>query len=197
MGEYCFRSAVPEDSEQLLAIYSRYVTETTVTFEYDVPTVEMFAERIRRITQRFPWIVCEKDGIAVGYAYASEYRERAAFRWSCELSVYVADGCQGMGIGKMLYTALFDVLRCLGYRTACACITYPNETSEPFHRSLGFEQVGIFQKVGYKMGAWRDVVWYQLSLAEYSEEPDLPVTVNELSESELECILNLFADKLN
>ena len=128
--QFTLRLAVPEDAEQIIGIYSRYVTETAVTFEYDVPTVCEFENRIRKISERFPWIVCETDGRIVGYAYASEYRERAAFRWSCELSVYVADDFQGCGIGKALYLALFDILRGLGFRTACACITYPNEASE-------------------------------------------------------------------
>jgi phosphinothricin acetyltransferase len=193
--EFSFRLAVPEDAAQMLDIYSRYVTETAVTFEYDVPTVTEFENRIRKISERFPWIVCETDGRIVGYAYASEYRERAAFRWSCELSVYVADVFQGHGIGKVLYRVLLDVLRLQGYRTAVACVTYPNAVSDAFHRGLGFEYTGIFPNVGYKLGRWWGVSWYQFALTDYPTPPAEPLEIGEIPVEEILKILNTHADK--
>ncbi len=194
--EFSFRLAVPEDAEQLLGIYARYVRETAVTFEYDVPSVGDFESRIREINSRFPWIVCELDNRIVGYAYASEYRERAAFKWSCELSVYVADAFHGRGIGKTLYLALLDILRLLGYRTALACVTYPNSTSDTFHKSLGFELVGIFPCVGYKMGSWCGVSWYQLVLMECVASPEAPIAIGEIPTVELENVFTAYADRL-
>ncbi len=188
--EFSFRLAVPEDAAQMLDIYSRYVTETAVTFEYDVPTVTEFENRIRKISERFPWIVCETDGRIVGYAYASEYRERAAFRWSCELSVYVADVFQRHGIGKVLYRVLLDVLRLQGYRTAVACVTYPNAVSDAFHRGLGFEYTGLFPNVGYKLGRWWGISWYQFALTGYSSFPASPIPIIDVSATDIEKILN-------
>ena len=189
---FSFRLAEERDSAHMLDIYSRYVTETAVTFEYDVPTTEEFACRIRKVTSRYPWIVCECGGRVVGYAYASEFRERAAFKWSCELSVYVADDHQGHGIGKALYKALLDLLKRLGYRTAIACVTYPNEVSDKFHRSLGFVHTGVFGDVGYKLGEWRGVSWYQLPLAEYSLSPDAPKSIVEMDPAELCDVLDSY-----
>ena len=193
--EFSFRLAVPEDAAQMLDIYSRYVTETAVTFEYDVPTVCEFENRIRKISERFPWIVCETDGRIVGYAYASEYRERAAFRWSCELSVYVADVFQRHGIGKVLYRVLLDVLRLQGYHTAVACVTYPNAVSDAFHRGLGFEYTGLFPNVGYKLGSWWGVSWYQTPLTDYPTSPTEPLVIGEIPAGEILKILNTHADK--
>ncbi len=193
--KFTLRLATPEDAEQIIGIYSRYVTETAVTFEYDVPTVCEFENRIRKVNSRFPWIVCELDSRIVGYAYASYFRERAAFRWSCELSVYVADEFQGHGIGKVLYRALLDVLRIQGYRTAVACVTYPNVVSDAFHRGLGFEHTGIFPNVGYKLGRWWGVSWYQLPLTEYPTDPAEPLVISEIPVGEILKILNTHTDK--
>lgn len=190
VDNYILRLAECGDSEQLLAIYSRYVTDTAVTFEYDVPTVSEFEDRIRSKTESFPWIVCELDGRVIGYAYASKYRERTAYRWSCELSVYVADDFHRHGIGKALYLALLDILRLQGYRTALACVTHPNEVSDRFHRSLGFEQSGLFPNVGYKNGRWWGVTWYQLTLTDYSSFPQAPIPVKDISATNIEKILN-------
>ena len=193
--QFTLRLAVPEDAEQIIGIYSRYVTETAVTFEYDVPTVCEFEDRIRKVNSRFPWIVCETDSRIVGYSYASHFRERAAFRWSCELSVYVADEFQGHGIGKVLYRALLDVLRLQGYRTAVACVTYPNAVSDAFHRSLGFEHTGIFPNVGYKLGRWWGVSWYQIPLTDYPTSTVETLVIEEIPVGEILKILNTHTDK--
>ena len=193
--QFTLRLAVPEDAEQIIGIYSRYVTETAVTFEYDVPTVCEFEERIRKISSSFPWIVCETDSLIVGYAYASYFRERAAFRWSCELSVYVSDEFQGHGIGKVLYRTLLDILRLQGYRTAVACVTYPNAVSDAFHRCLGFEYTGLFPNVGYKLGSWWGVSWYQIALTDYPTSPAEPLEVGEIPVGEILKILNTHTDK--
>lgn len=155
------RKATPEDGSALAAIYKYYVESTAVTFEYIAPTGEEFAERISHKTEKYPFIVAEEDGRPVGYAYASEYRERAAYSWDVETSVYVDGEHQGRGIGKRLYSALEEILRLQGVVNLYACITYPNTYSVAMHESFGFSYIGRFHMAGYKFGQWRDVSWFE------------------------------------
>lgn len=158
------RPATEADAPTLLAIYAPFVEHTVVSFETSVPPVDEFAARVRMYAAQWAWLVAERDGRCIGYAYGSPHRERAAYRWSTETSAYVDASAQRAGVGKALYLALFDALIAGGYCNAYAGITLPNEASMALHRSVGFEPVGVFRSIGYKFGAWHDVAWAQRRL---------------------------------
>jgi L-amino acid N-acyltransferase YncA len=159
------------DAAACAAIYAPFVRSSATSFEEQPPTAEEFAARIGRTALTHPWLVAEREGVAIAYAYACPHRERPAYRWAVDVSIYVADGCRGVGVGRRLYGALFERLRSQRYRTACAGITLPNEASAAFHESLGFVPVGVFRGIGWKAGAWRDVGWWQLEFAREGSEP--------------------------
>jgi L-amino acid N-acyltransferase YncA len=158
------RDANEHDAEACAAIYAPYVTDTTVTFEYEPPSPAEMARRIATAQRAHAWLVLEDDGQVVGYACAGPYKERAAYRWSSEVSVYLEMGRRRSGSGRLLYEALFERLAERGFRTLVAGMTLPNDASEGLHRALGFEPIGIFRRVGWKHGQWRDVAWAQRSL---------------------------------
>ncbi len=157
------RSAQIEDAADLVAIYAPYVEQTAITFETQVPTVAEFANRIEQTLEKFPYLVAAEEGQVLGYAYASTYKARAAYEWTVELSVYVQQEARGKGIGQQLYTALEEELEAHGFKNFLACITLPNPESIAFHEKNDYKQVAHFRKVGYKFGAWHDIVWYQKS----------------------------------
>ncbi|GAB2565772.1 arsinothricin resistance N-acetyltransferase ArsN1 family B [Spirosoma areae] len=175
------RFATPADAPVLLAIYAPYITDSCISFEYEVPTVTEFAERIRIIHQRLPYLVAEVDGRIRGYAYASRHRDRAAYQWSVDTSVYVHPDGHRQGVARQLYTTLFDLLRRQGYFNAYAGITLPNPKSEAFHQTMGFKPVGIYTNVGYKFGVWHDVSWLQLALQAHQPNPALPISITEFT----------------
>lgn len=156
------RDATAADAVACAAIYAPYVLETVISFELVPPTA---AEMAERIAASYAWVVAEAEGAVLGYAYAGQHKARPAYQWSCEVSVYLQQGHQRAGIGRTLYEALFDRLVALGYRTALAGITVPNEASTGLHRAVGFEPVGVFRRIGWKHGAWRDVAWMQRDVA--------------------------------
>jgi L-amino acid N-acyltransferase YncA len=158
------RDATEDDAGACAAIYAPYVTDTTITFEYEPPSAAEMARRIAAAQRAHAWLVLEDDGRVVGYAYAGPYKERAAYRWSSEVSVYLETGRRRSGSGRMLYEALFERLADRGFRTLVAGMTLPNDASEGLHRALGFEPIGTFRRVGWKHGQWRDVAWAQRSL---------------------------------
>lgn len=152
------------DAETIRAIYQPYVTETAITFEVDVPTVQEFESRIIKTLTQFPYLVAEVDGKVVGYAYASTYYARAAYDWTTELSIYVTKEARGQGIGSALYTALEEELQARGYLRFLACIAVPNEASISMHEKRGYVQVAHFPKIGYKFNKWHDIVWMQKTI---------------------------------
>jgi L-amino acid N-acyltransferase YncA len=158
------RDATADDAAACAAVYAPYVTDGATSFEEVPPSAGEMARRIAAAQQRHAWLVLEDDGAVVGYAYAGPYKERAAYRWSCEVSVYLALGRGRAGGGRLLYEALFDRLVQRGYRTAVAGLTQPNEASEAFHRAMGFDVVGTWRRIGWKHGRWRDVTWVQRPL---------------------------------
>ena len=158
------RFAKPSDARSLLDIYAPYVENTAITFEYEVPTIEDFANRIEKTLEKYPYLVAEEDGVVVGYAYASTYYARAAYDWAVELSAYVSQDARGQGVGTRLYDALEDLLEQMGYIHFLACISLPNEASLALHRKRGYQQVAHFPKIGYKFECWHDIVWLQKSL---------------------------------
>lgn len=163
------------DTEAMLEIYKPYVENTPVTFEMTVPTLEEFATRIKTFTERYPWLVAEDEGRVIGYAYATKHREREAYQWCVESSVYVLEEYHHKGIAKELYAELFDILRSYGHVNVYAGITVPNEKSVSFHTRMGFEAVGIYRNIGYKLGRWHDVFWMVKTINEHRADPPVPV----------------------
>lgn len=153
------RGAEVEDAVALREIYRPYVETTAISFELDVPTASDFAGRIEAALQKWSWLVAELGGRPVGYAYGSAHRGRAAYAYSVETSAYVEQGHHRRGVARALYTELFAQLQRLGYASAYAGITMPNEASVSFHKSFGFQPIGVFPRVGYKFGRWHDVAW--------------------------------------
>jgi phosphinothricin acetyltransferase len=160
------RSATEADAPALLAVYAPYVEHTAISFETEVPSPAEFAARIAKAATGWAWLVAEADGECLGYAYGCRHRERAAYRWSVETSAYVAQMYHRQGVARALYTELLTQLTRLGYCNAYAGVTLPNEASLALHRTLGFEPVGVFRRIGYKFGVWHDVAWFQRALRE-------------------------------
>lgn len=167
------RVAKVSDASALAEIYRYYVDRTQITFEYNAPDASEFASRISHKLEKYPYIVAEEDGRVVGYAYASELRERDAYRWDAELSVYVQIDRHARGIGERLYTALIELLRLQNFTTVYGCITDPNKPSTSLHEKMGFRYAGRFTATGYKNGEWLDVVWYEKRISD--REVPLPV----------------------
>lgn len=168
------RDASAADAEACAAIYAPYVHGTAITFELEPPTVEEMAERIAKAQSTHAWLVLEDDGQVVGYAYGGPMKPRPAYRWSCEVSVYVAPTHHRTGAGRTLYDALFSRLTARGYRTAVAGVTLPNPASEALHKSLGFEPIGIYRNIGWKHDTWHDVAWSQRPLSQQPDPPEEP-----------------------
>lgn len=174
------RLATPDDAASILAIYAPYIENTSFTFETEVSSVEEFAERISTYLITWPWLVCEKDGRITGYAYATKYRERTAYQWGTESSIYIHDEYQKAGIGKALYTALCEILKKQGFRNVYAVINLPNEKSVAFHECLGFKYFATYEQVGYKLGKWKNVGWWRLIVNEFGDEPAAPIKFSAL-----------------
>ena len=178
MPDLLVRDATADDAPACAAIYAPYVTGTTVTFETEPPDAAEMGRRIAKAQERHAFLVLEEAGDVVGYAYAGPFKERAAYRWSCEVSVYLADAWHGRGGGRRLYEALLQRLTARGYRMAAAGMTQPNEASARLHAALGFEPVGTYRAIGWKFGAPRDVTWVQRPLGAPvapGEDPPVPV----------------------
>lgn len=168
------RDATEADGAACAAIYRPYVTDTAISFETEPPTADEMAARIAAALRTHAWLVLEEDGRVVAYAYGGTFRPRAAYRWSCEVSVYAEPGRRRTGAGWALYAELLPRLAARGYRTALAGMTLPNDGSVGLHRALGFEPVGTYRQVGHKLGGWHDVAWMQLMLADGDEPPAEP-----------------------
>lgn len=179
-----FRFAKISDAAELLAIYRPYVEETAITFEYDVPTETEFARRIKQISEIFPYLVALENGKIVGYAYASRYRERKAYDWVVELSIYLAQEERQKGLGTVLYQKLLTALSKLNYQRAYACVTYPNPASIAFHKKLGFHWIGVFEKSGYKFEQWYGIAWLDLPLQKTENVKPIRL-LTELSKQEM------------
>lgn len=172
------RFATPDDGPALAEIYRPAVVERPTSFELEPPDAAEMARRVEKIAGKFPWLVYERDGSVIGYAYASQHRDRAAYQWSVDVSAYVSIDAHRGGIGRALYSALFDILVEQGFINAYAGITLPNPASERFHRAMGFTDVGVYHHVGYKLGRWHDVLWLERALQPAGENPPpaLPLT---------------------
>ena len=170
------RIATEADLPQILAIYRPYVEGTTVSFEYEVPSPEVFLERFRGITAQFPWLVWEEGDAVLGYAYACAPFERAAYRWCAEPSIYLLPEAQGKGIGRQLYRVLEALLTAQGYRLSYAIITSENESSLAFHRAMGYRELAHFPGCGYKLGRWLGVTWMEKTLKSVDNPMKEPIS---------------------
>jgi phosphinothricin acetyltransferase len=164
------RLATPEDAEQIQAIYAPYC-DTPVSFEMVPPSIEEIRGRLAKVLGQYPWLVCADGEEVLGYAYATQHRERAAYRWSVDTTIYIRQGRHRRGLGKALYTSLLTVLPLQGYVNAYAGVTLPNPASVGVHEAIGFQLVGVYRRVGFKCGAWHDVAWFQRPLQRPEDEP--------------------------
>jgi L-amino acid N-acyltransferase YncA len=190
------RLARIEDSAPILDIYAPYIESTSYTFETEVPTIAEFGRRIESCMQQWPWLVCEMDGSVAGYAYAAKHRERVAYQWSVESSVYVHHSFERHGVAKALYTALIAILKMQEFRNLYAVINLPNDKSVAFHEKIGFEYFATYANVGYKLGKWKNVGWWQLKLNDYTEEPEPPVPFPIVPNKEIKKILGIASELL-
>jgi phosphinothricin acetyltransferase len=174
------RLATPGDASGILDIYAPYILNTSFTFETEVPSLEEFGERIETYLINWPWLVCVIEGKIAGYAYATKYRERTAYQWSVESSIYIHDDFQKEGIGKELYTSLFEILKKQGFNNVYAVINLPNEKSVSFHENCGFTYFATYEKVGFKLGEWKNVGWWRLIINEFGNEPAAPLKISEM-----------------
>jgi L-amino acid N-acyltransferase YncA len=168
------RAASEEDAAACAAIYAPYVRDTAITFELEPPSAAEMAERIAAASRDHAWLVFEEEGRVVGYAYGSRFHPRAAYRWACEVSVYLELGRRRTGAGRALYEALLARLTERGFRIAVAGTTLPNEASVGLHNALGFEPVGTYRRIGFKHGSWHDVAWTQRTLQRGDDPPPEP-----------------------
>ena len=174
------RPATSDDAAAISTIYAPYVTASVVSFETEAPDVEAMRARIERGADLYPWIVAEDQAGSVGgYAYASAFRPRPAYRYAVESSVYLAPEMQGQGIGRRLYRSLLETLEAQGYVQAIAAITLPNHPSVRLHEALGFTSAGTYRQVGYKLGGWHDVGLWQRALAPAANPPVEPRRLSE------------------
>lgn len=181
------RFAELDDAEKLLDIYTYYVEETAITFEYDVPSLEEFTERMRSIMAFYPYLVAEEGGKILGYAYASKFHPRAAYAWSAEATVYLDKNVRGKGLGRMIYTDLEEYLKQMGILNLNACIAstdvediYLTNGSEKFHRALGYQLVGKFHHSGYKFNCWYDMIWMEKILGDHTENVQAVKSIHEI-----------------
>src|SRR5215467_3029678 len=176
------RLATPDDAEEVRAIYAPYC-HTPISFETEPPSVEEMRGRLTKVLGQCPWLVCEEGGEVLGYAYATQHRERAAYRWSVDTAVYVRQGRQRRGVGRALYTSLLAVLPLQGYFNAYAGVTLPNPASVGLHEAMGFQPVGVYRQVGFKCGSWHDVAWFQRDLQPRPDQPPHPRPLEEVRRS--------------
>ena len=168
------RIATPADAAELLAIYAPYVRDTCISFEYEVPSVAEFAQRIAHTLERYPYLVAwdGATGAALGYAYVGAFHARPAYDWCVETSIYVDGAARGRHVGRALHDALEAACRAQGILSLEACIAYPDEGgSVGFHERMGYRMVGRFEACGYKLGAWRDMVWMERHIGPHTPNP--------------------------
>lgn len=162
------------DAEAIAAIYAPHVTRGVASFEESAPSPDAMRARIAKCCDVYPWLVAEDGGAILGYAYADRFRDRSAYRWAVETTVYVAADAQRRGVGRLLYGALLDILRRQGFTQAIAAISLPNDPSIRLHEMAGFRRAGVYRQVGWKQGRWIDVGLWQAELVEASQPPAEP-----------------------
>lgn len=174
------RDVTVADIPSLLAVYQHYVLNTAITFEYEVPSLEEFTLRVKKISSRYPYLVAEENEKIVGYAYASKFKERAAYDWAVETSIYIDESKKNKGIGKLLYQTLEEKLKVQNVTNLCACISYPNPGSICFHESFGYKTVAHFHQCGYKFHSWYDMIWMEKFINEHIENQESFIPINQI-----------------
>lgn len=193
MSEYWLRFANQEDAPTLNRIYERYVTGTTVTFETIPPSDQEFRGRVERISRDFPYLVCEFQGEIIGYAYAHQCFERAAYAWCAETTVYLKPDARRLGLGRRLYGALIDILYVMNYKTLYAVIVSENAESCAFHERMGFKRFSVFRNAGWKLGRWLDVSWYELQFGSFDAPPSALRSISNIPPSVLNDIIQKYS----
>jgi phosphinothricin acetyltransferase len=188
MGQ--LRLAREGDAPVIVDIYRPYIVDSAVSFETEVPAIEEMERRIRSSLEHYCWLVWEENGKVGGYAYASKHRERAAYGWAVDVSIYIGEQWQGKGVGKTLYTALLAILQLQGYYNVYSCICLPNPGSVGIHEYFGFKKNGHFSKVGYKLGQWWDIGWWELFLLDKEIAPSKPLPIDRINQEQLQKILS-------
>ncbi|ADK16103.1 GNAT family N-acetyltransferase [Clostridium ljungdahlii] len=181
------RMATKADAKEILDIYEPYVRNSAISFEYDVPSIEEFTERINNILKKYPYIVAVDNNQIIGYAYVSSFKERVAYDWAVETTIYLSQDCRGKGVGKKLYLALEKILKRQNIINLNACIAYTTtdnayltNASMYFHENLGYRKVAHFTKCGYKFGNWYDMIWMEKIIGEHSENPKPVIPISDL-----------------
>lgn len=181
------RDATLDDAKDILKIYDYYIKNTAITFEYETPTLTEFQNRITEITKRYPYLVILKDGEIKGYAYARKFVGRAAYDWSCEMTIYIEHNARKCGLGRILYETLQDKLKAMGILNLYACIGYPTKDDEylttnstDFHKHLGFQTIGRFHNCSYKFNRWYNMIWMEKIIAEHKDNQPPIKSYNEL-----------------
>jgi len=172
------RLATADDAAGVQQIYEPIVRETVISFEVDPPSVAEMRRRILETLEQWPWLVCDCNGEVLGYAYAGKHRVRTAYEWSADVSVYIHERARRTGVGRALYTALLRVLVSQGLYNAAAGITLPNAASVGLHEAMSFRPIGVYRNIGYKLGGWHDVGWWQLTLQPHVPAPAAPLPLS-------------------
>ena len=190
------RIARKSDAPGILDIYKPYIDHSAITFETETPGIEQFEQRIEKCLQRFPWLVCVVDGVIAGYVYASAHRDREAYQWTCECSVYIHNQFMGKGLGSAMYAVLFDILKIQGIRNVYAGITLPNQASIQLHERMGFEHFATYENVGYKTDGWKTVGWWRLQLNDYELNPAPPCIFSKMDRQQFEDLFQKTVDRI-
>lgn len=185
------------DAAEILKIYTPYIKETAITFEYETPSLKEFQARIKEISSAYPYIVCLSGEKIIGYAYAHRQMERAAYQWNAELSIYIDTAFLRCGAGKKLYRALMDILQMQNVCNVYGGVTSPNENSEKLHESFGFKKLGVYHKTGFKCGAWHDVIWFEKTIGCSALEPKPFIPIKKIDKDAIMQILNRHAEALS
>lgn len=185
-----FRLAKGKDAKELLSIYAPYVENTNITFEYEVPTISEFESRIAKVLKKYPYIVAEKNGKIIGYTYATTFRERVAYNWGLETTIYLSPKAKGQNIGKQLYQKLEAILKLQNITNLVASITYPNPESISFHEKCGYKKIAHFTKCGYKKGRWYDMIFMEKMINEHTIPAPEIIYLPNLKTEIIEKILN-------
>ncbi|KHD35879.1 phosphinothricin acetyltransferase [Clostridium acetobutylicum] len=172
-----------EDSEEILNIYKPFIQNTAITFDYDIPSIQKFTEKVSNISNKYAYLVCEIDEKIAGYAYASSFNERAAYDWAVDLSIYVDDKYQGKGIGKALYYTLIETLKIQGYCNMYALVTSSNTRSKNFHKYFDFKLSGTYHNSGYKFKRWHDVDVFEKIIEDNAKKPHEIISINKIRET--------------
>ena len=193
MSDIIIRMATMDDAAAMLDIYAPYVRDTAITFEYTVPSVQEFSDRIQHTLTRYPWLLAEKNGCIIGYAYASAFKARQAYDWAVETSIYVARESRGKGVGRLLHDALENLLQRQGILNMCACIAIPHENADEtldyssmhFHEHMHYRPVGRFHMCGCKFGRWYDLIWMERHIGEHTKNPGPIKRIGEIKNDRL------------